>query len=850
MSPSVEVFRREERRLHGLIVLISWAIACVIALGVPVLYFVHERGDYANRLESQLELAARAMTALVSTAPDLWQFQTHRIEYVLDDVFYGVLVGNPRVYDRDGTLVYSGTAKLDGPFLLEGSRPFLQAFKPVGRIAASIDFAPMLFDTVVIAGVGSAIAFGVFLLLRWYGLRVLGNALNELEAARDQLQRRINELEPAERHLSAAIAGMSEGFVLFGPDDGLILCNQRFKELYEPVADLLIPGVCHDLIMRESARRGVYGVIDTDPETWVERRLADHRGKRSEPILSEMWNGRVLKTVEYPTHDGGIVAIHSDVSNEFWREAELRTAKEEAEAAARAKSEFLATVSHEIRTPLNGVIGMAELLMDTPLSDEQRHYARIIDRSADALLTVVNDLLDFSKLESGRMSLDLSQFCLAHLIEEAVGAITPMAAAKGLKIGCCVAPELTGTVVGDAKRIRQIVMNYASNAVKFTDRGGLTISASVLDGVPGVAAIKLSIKDTGIGIADANIPRLFTMFYQVDSSLTRRFGGAGLGLAICHHLVTLMGGDVGVVSELDKGSHFWAVLPLQWAIGSYPEDDRCPPDPLADRRILVVDDLALTRDALEQELHWWGAETAAAADGSRTLDVLRAAREAGRPFDLMVIDDAFPEIGAGELMAQVRAPPEGFDLPIALLATAAGSAPDSVGSTARADIVLTKPVLPSVLHEALVGLLLHPSRSSRETADQQPTPRRPLRILVADPPKSDGSSPELILRRLGHQVDLAVNGREVVAAVRNRTYDMVFIGLDLPLMDGSAAVAAIRSMGATFQNLPIVGLTAGSGSAEGEQCFSAGMSDHLPSSSESSQYAAIIKRWLRRPVIA
>ncbi|TWA89139.1 PAS domain S-box-containing protein [Azospirillum brasilense] len=604
-----------------------------------------------------------------------------------------------------------------------------------------------------------------------------------------------------------------------------------------------------------------------------------------------------LSLAEVETQQGILfAAFFRDLSERKRVERALTEAKEKAEAGQRSKMEFLATMSHEIRTPMNGVIGMAGLLQETHLNEEQRGYADTIRDSAESLLTIINDILDFSKIDAGRLALEVSDFEAVPLVESVVELLAPRAAAKGLELASYVPPALHGPLRGDPGRLRQILINLAGNAVKFTDQGSVTIVLSVEENDLATGAddgpepdesaalaphetpvtIRFEVRDTGIGIAAADHRRLFTMFSQVDGSSARRHGGTGLGLAICKRLAELMGGRIGVDSTPREGSVFWVVIPL-WR-GTPTDAASAPqmPGSWAGRRILLVDDLAVNRDLLARQLAAMGLETESAATGEDALHRLLAARASGRPFDAAILDHCMPGLTGPELAARIRAVPALADLPLALATShrMGEMAEDAAGI----DIRIVKPVRSTALHTVVSRLFAtqaprvsHPDAApagkpgtssppgspltspSSRTSDAPIPPGAPptgtarRRILVAEDNPVNLQVTLALLRRAGHAVDSVSNGLEAVNAVAALPYDLVLMDVQMPEMDGLAATRAIRRMGGAAARVPVVAMTANAMEGDQATCLAAGMDDYLPKPITADQLLRTVARWSGLP---
>jgi signal transduction histidine kinase/DNA-binding response OmpR family regulator/HPt (histidine-containing phosphotransfer) domain-containing protein len=508
--------------------------------------------------------------------------------------------------------------------------------------------------------------------------------------------------------------------------------------------------------------------------------------------------------------------------------AAMAQARNAVEAGTRAKGEFLANMSHEIRTPL-GVIGMTELLLNTPLSREQQEYAELIRTSGETLLSLLNDILDFSKIEAQKLSIELLDFDVQETLETTLELLAGRAQAKRIELAGLVAPDVPRRLRGDPARLRQVLTNLVGNALKFTERGEVVVRVSVAEAAAPHVRLRCDVQDTGIGISPEAQARLFQAFTQADGSTSREYGGTGLGLAISKRLVELMGGQIGVSSTPGVGSIFWfTVLLEQSAHGPAPSVD--PKRDLADLRVLIVDDNATNRLILEHHTQLWRMQSRSAANGAEALRMVIEA--AARPFDLAILDMQMPDMDGLTLARTIRALPATVGTRLVMLTSLGEGLTQADLEAAGIAVCLAKPVRQSRLFDTLATALGRrgPAEDANgRVAASAPRPLRPLRILLAEDNVINRQVAVGQLRRLGHEADVVASGVEVLEALARTPYDVILMDCQMPEMDGYEAAREIRRRERESRRPPvhIVAMTASAMQGDREKCLEAGMNDYV-----------------------
>lgn len=659
----------------------------------------------------------------------------------------------------------------------------------------------------------------------------------QLDEARDVLRSTSKEgkLLHSEYHsLLSLVASKSRNLIsILEPNGGIIWVNRAFEDA---------TGYPLSEVRGRRAEEFLFGQ-ETDRHTIRAYQQALHDGKEflGEILLyrrdrSTFWVECNL--IPVTDHTGQITCwLSIDVDITKWRQAEeaLREAKRLAEESSRMKSEFLANMSHEIRTPMNAIIGMTELALGTNLTSEQREYLTTVQSAAQSLLQLLNDVLDLSKIEAGKMTIDEVDFDIAELIRDTLKALAVKAHEKGLELIAHVPLDLPTAVRGDPIRLRQVLFNLVGNAIKFTDQGEVLVQVEKLDHAAQQDLYHFIVRDTGIGIPSEKLTTIFDAFTQVDSATTRRYGGTGLGLAISANLTRLMGGKIWVESQVGKGSTFHFTVKLAPSSAPVPMPPSASLEQLRGKSVLVVDDNATNRRILDEMLRYWGMTTTLAPSAAEARRIVREVHQAGRNFDVALVDAMMPDEDGLQWIESIRQERPGTISHIFVLSSIDQVSDRAKGRQLGIDDYLTKPISSRELAKALVARLQTDQASSQPAAHedagelQKELPRtKPLRVLVVDDHDANRRLAATVLSRRGHTCVEAAGGEEAVALWRREPFDVILMDVRMPGIDGFQATEIIRrEEGASGKHIPIIALTAHAMKADQEKCLSFGMDGYL-----------------------
>ncbi len=647
------------------------------------------------------------------------------------------------------------------------------------------------------------------------------------------------EIQRQKQYFESLVNNSPVAVVILDLEHKIVSLNPAFETLFGYREEEALGWLVDDLIVTETDYDEAVEFTKVAQEGGMVHKLGLRRRKDGTLVDVEIFGVPVIVDEELV----GVLGLYHNVS-------ELVAARQEAEKANTAKTEFLANMSHEIRTPMNGVIGMLELALDTSLTEEQIDFLVTARDSADALLILLNDILDISKIAAGQLDLEIIDFDPRSTVEGVAHTLAARADAKNLEMACMIYHDVPARLRGDPGRLRQVITNLVGNAIKFTHDGEVVIRVTQETETDTHIKLKFAITDTGIGIPADRTDKIFERFTQVDSSTTRKYGGTGLGLAISQQLSEIMGGEIGVESELGVGSTFWFTAKFEKVPDGSAERLVVPVD-LQEVRVLVIDDNATNCMILNKVLENFGCTVWTVNNGMQALNTLRAAVKAGSPYRLVLLDMQMPEMDGEQVLQAIKSDPEIADTIIVVL-TSIGAR----GDAARLEAMgcagyLLKPIKQRQLYEALVSVL---GQRHEKVGEQEPQfvtrhfiseqLRQSTRILLAEDNHVNQKVVVTLLQKAGYPVDVVENGKQAMEALEKNRYNLVFMDVQMPTMDGLEATRLIRKRESSDEHIPIIAMTAHAMKGDQEICLEAGMDDYLSKPLNPDKVFALIEKWI------